>query len=305
MARARQRQDEGLLSFYSGLIYFSRFSLDEGRQWRLLERMPAGPNSRCERLPPLVDLAPALTHTGQPVMRYFGGKCDAIVIYQPHFAANATANKPTGISVAVLDRAILVGELLSELPADTLLSIRLSGPETSEQVIFDNTTERPGSRAHSVQALPHGDQTLHIEATAAEKHFAHDRKWQAWVVLGGGLLFSTIFCIGLLVISGRSVQTETLVKERTAQLADEIDKRQRAERLLQLQNEVLERVARDASLQQVLDLICLKFESLSPRTQASVMLAAPETGRLAIASGPSLAKPVFEALHDLPITDHH
>lgn len=89
------------------------------------------------------------------------------------------------------------------------------------------------------------------------------------------------------------------------ELKEEITTLRRSERVLLLQNDVLDLIARDAPLQTVLDRICTGFEELSrPGTYASVMLADEKHQILRMTSGPTIPQPVVDALVELPIGEN-
>jgi signal transduction histidine kinase/integral membrane sensor domain MASE1 len=78
-----------------------------------------------------------------------------------------------------------------------------------------------------------------------DDYAATPRSWGPWTALAGGLLFSGLLGIVLLLQSGRTAAVAQTVAERTAALTDEIAARERAEGLLRQTHEALERQAAD------------------------------------------------------------
>ncbi|HEY6166766.1 MAG TPA: CHASE domain-containing protein [Verrucomicrobiae bacterium] len=87
-----------------------------------------------------------------------------------------------------------------------------------------------------------------LEFTPAPEYFARYRSWLAWGVQAGGLLCTGLLGALLLVVTGRTVRTEVLVTERTAELRQanqdlrhQVAERERAEGELRKTQDGLER----------------------------------------------------------------
>lgn len=249
--------------------------------------------------------------TGTPLIRPIKDQCQGLLIIQPIHSVDEGKTRPVAMVVGLLTYANLVERhLLAEFPPFTRITLSLSTESGQVEVFASSSKDGTYAidtrfRPDDTQWVAFGDQLLHIHAEADNSFVAEGYGWEAWFVLTGGLLFSSLLSIGLLVLTGRAAQTEALVTQRTAELAGEVDERRRTEKVLELQNEVLELIARDTLLQEVLDRICLSFEALSrPGTLASVMLVDPKTQSLRMVSGPSLPEPVFNALLEFPIGEN-
>jgi PAS domain S-box-containing protein len=78
-----------------------------------------------------------------------------------------------------------------------------------------------------------------VRFTPTAEYLADHRPWEAWAVLTGGLLFSSLLGTFFLLVAGRTATVERVVVERTAELSDanadlqrEISERQRTEEAL-------------------------------------------------------------------------
>ncbi len=87
----------------------------------------------------------------------------------------------------------------------------LYGPKATDQ--FDNALFK------ITESLEIGGRHWRVNYWASPTFLATHRGWQAWVVLGIGLLFTSILGAFLLAMSGRSYQIENLVARRTAELS--------------------------------------------------------------------------------------
>ena len=64
-----------------------------------------------------------------------------------------------------------------------------------------------------------GGRTWSIHFHPTEEYIIAQQGWDTWVVLVGGLLFSTLLCAFLLLITGRTAAVQKIVDERTFELA--------------------------------------------------------------------------------------
>ncbi len=88
------------------------------------------------------------------------------------------------------------------------------------------------------------------------------------------------------------------------QLRD-ISERRQAERLLETQHRVLERLARGDDRQSCLEQLCKELEQLIGDCVATVMTVRPETNDLGLLVGPSLPEELFHEIDGLPISPAH
>ena len=95
-------------------------------------------------------------------------------------------------------------------------------------------------------------------------------------------------------LSGAALRSGAGVKEGQVFLAQDITERQRAEKLLHSQQQILEKIATGQALTDVLDDICRKIEDMAPATMCTVMLL--DGNRLRLAAGPSVPPEVAQVL---------
>ncbi len=139
-------------------------------------------------------------------------------------------------------------------------------------------------------------------AAPMETAAAGQNGWNLWIMLVIGFSISALLGVALLALTGQKVLISEQVEQRTRELADEIADHQRTEKVLELHNHVLEMIATNTPLQETLDFICRGFEALSrPGTFASVMLVDTRHRLLRMTAGPSIPRPVFDALLEFPI----
>ena len=240
------------------------------------------------------------------------GSCRNLYLYQLlNRPAHAPGQGRGSVVIAVdLQRAIDSG-LRPFLPEGSSLKLQLLGQDGSTRALIADAVQ---PEVYQIEADfrpvfrllgSFGPARVQLQISADANYVVRQYGWEAWTILFGGLLFSSLLGVGLLIMTGRHESTKRLVHERTAALAAEVEERRNAEQLLELQNTILEHVARDQPLQRILDHICLRFEALSrPDTHASVMLVDDKQQCLRIGAAPTLPSEVFEALNALPIDDN-
>lgn len=285
----------------------SWYQTEDPANWRQLHKAVLNPG-HCNALEiPAIDLKAA---NDRILVRQLAEPCQALMLYLPIYSAQAEL--PEGVIVALIDAAKMFDDnLLADLPETSHTTVKGMLGDERPQLLLDTQPEiiryavdtafRPSSR----QQFTFGDSHWHIQIDATNAYAASRYGWSAWAVLSGGLLFTSLLCIGLLVMTGRHAQTESLVDQRTSELASQVEERIRTQHLLALQNQVLEMVARDALLEDILNKICTEFESVSqPGSIASVTLTDNKTNLLKFAAIPSLQSELVEGFPPLSITDN-
>lgn len=75
-----------------------------------------------------------------------------------------------------------------------------------------------------------GGRTWSLHFYPTEKYLIEQQGWGTWIVLVGGLLFSTLLCAFLLLITGRTAAVQKVVDERTSELAEAKEQAEEANR---------------------------------------------------------------------------
>ena len=279
------------------------YSEDSSQHAQLRSQLQAG---ACAAVaPPPAD--PQQTH----VLQQAHG-CEVLLLYLP-ITREEQSEYPElhgTVAIAVDLRRLINNDMRARMPSDSELQLELHTPggkgltlhsfsEATQGYLVD-TGFVPSFR----QSFDLGRTELRVHIMANDKHVARQYSWEVWIILFGGLVFSALLALGLMISTGRHEYSERLVRERTSALAAEIEERRNTEKLLELQNSVLENVARDEPLQSTLEYLCRQFESLSrPDTYASVMLIDPKQPLLRLFAAPSLDGEIFNTLAELPVSE--
>lgn len=264
--------------------------------------------SGCEASPPPLDeLSSGALFRNTPSIVSQTGDCTTLYTYHPVVKEQGGLPLTIGAAVVAIDVAQLMARTLeTRLPADSSLSVDLVSPDDRVTHLLrapDGGVEyviESGFAPAVETPIAFGDARLVVRVQASSAYVARQYGWEAWAVLTGGLAFSALLGIGLLILTGRHARTEELVQQRTVALGAEIEERRLAERLLESQNAILERIARDEPLLRTLTFLCHQFESICDhRVRTFVTLYDAKRGVLQLAAGPSLSTSVRESLREL------
>jgi len=125
--------------------------------------------------------------------------------------------------------------------------------------------------------------------------------WSIWITIVGGLIFSGMFGIGLLMLTGRNFLTEEKIDQRTAELNKEVKQRKEVAELLAVENKSLEMITQEFTTRQVLDSITTGINKMIPDTHSSILLLSSDGRHLRHGSAPSLATEYIEAIDGVEI----
>jgi PAS domain S-box-containing protein len=112
--------------------------------------------------------------------------------------------------------------------------------------LFNNNSEE--TKKHTIPnqfnfkqviSLPVANQVWEVIFTPAAGFISLYSSWTIWLVIVGGLLISVLSGIGLLMLTGRTMRTEDLIKLRTEELNNEINERELADIKIQSLNHML------------------------------------------------------------------
>ncbi len=120
--------------------------------------------------------------------------------------------------------------------------------------------------------------------------------WTIWLIIVGGLLISGFSGVGLLMLTGRALQTEELIKQRTLELSDEIIERKNAQSLQNDQQSILELISRGLiTLPEILDVIISITEQQLHGARASILFV--KEGKFHHGAAPTMPD-AFNTLND-------
>lgn len=234
-----------------------------------------------------------------------------IVFYAPVFRKDAMTNRDpgcetlSGFASSVFRLGQELNNITERLPDLMKVNITL---RNESQIVYTNIQQH--AEAHTIPSLfefrriysfPVANQYWSIEFTPQAGFITMYSTWAVWMILVGGLIIAGIAGAGLLMLTGRTLQTETLITQRTRQLNDEISERREITNLLVMENSFLEMIAQDYSMQQILDEITRSIESLIPDSLCSILLLDSAGMFLRHSSAPNLPRDYLDAIDGLQI----
>jgi diguanylate cyclase (GGDEF)-like protein len=125
--------------------------------------------------------------------------------------------------------------------------------------------------------------------------------WSLWIITVSGLLFSAVFGLGLLMLTGRYFLTEEKIDQRTAELNDEIKRRKDIALLLVVENKCLDMITQSVSTHDVLDAITAGIDKIIPDARSSILLLDVDGIHLRHGSAPKLPKGYVDAVDGVAI----
>lgn len=149
--------------------------------------------------------------------------------------------------------------------------------------------------------IPVANQQWEISISPAPGFTSTYASWSIWFIIVGGLLICGISGIGLLMLTGRTLRTEGMISQRTAELNDEVKHRKNVAAVLAVENECLEMIAQNVSTSAVLDSITNGIDTIIPGTRSSILLLDADGKHLKHGSAPRLPAEYNEAVNGLAI----
>jgi diguanylate cyclase (GGDEF)-like protein len=170
----------------------------------------------------------------------FSKKTQGLVIYSPVYAKNKSLQTPEsrkqaleGFATSVFNLETEIAEVKSKIP-DLQLRIKIIDGKT---ILYNDFGSSPAHKINDLalykqSLLNVADQVWQIVYLPSENFMTQHQSWERWWLLCGCLLFTSLTCISLLMLTGRSLSTEELVKIRTQALHDEVSQRESRGRIL-------------------------------------------------------------------------
>ena len=125
------------------------------------------------------------------------------------------------------------------------------------------------------------DRIWTVTYIATQQFYSEQVSWNTWWLILSGFLFTGLSGIGLLMLTGRTMQTEDLVKVRTHELDNVIQQRND-------HNKILQAIASPMPLDEILNLIIRLTELSHPDTLCAILLLDGPGRHLHPGSAPNL-----------------
>lgn len=151
--------------------------------------------------------------------------------------------------------------------------------------------------------LPVANRVWRVTYRAAPQFYQTQVSWNIWWLILSGFLLTGLTGLGLLMLTGRAMRTEDIVKIRTRELEKEIIRRKKIIKQHNDHNKVLQAIASPASLSDVLELIVSTAEQNHPDCLCSVLLLDEQGKQLHVGAAPSLPEFYNQAVEGLAIGD--
>ncbi|MCK4842659.1 MAG: CHASE domain-containing protein [Methylococcales bacterium] len=167
-------------------------------------------------------------------------KMTAYIVYSPVYN-----KKDPLILQGVVASVFKINQTINQLYSikDSLFNLQI---EDQKQIVYSNY---PKDLPHGIsfdlmqqeRSIDLTNRQLIIRYIPSINHLQHQKTWTVWLLLLGGFLFSSVSSIGLLMLTGHSLRTENLIKQRTAELST-------AKKTLQNQNKKLQQANKEVLL---------------------------------------------------------
>ncbi len=229
----------------------------------------------------------------------------AVVAYTPIYTDARQAPKNLrGFVASVLVVSQKVNEVKNQF--DHLqLSIHITaGADTLfEDTDTGQTLDLDFPKLEKTLRLQVADRLWNITYTANPQFYSGELTWSIWWLILGSLLLVSLIGAGLLMLTGRTMQTEGIVKLRTGELQQEIAERQKILSQRNDHNKVLKAIVSTSPLLEVLELITEIAERAYPGSVCSVMLLDATKQHLYVAAAPHLPEFYNRAINGIPVKE--
>ncbi len=125
--------------------------------------------------------------------------------------------------------------------------------------------------------------------------------WTIRLIIVGGFLISGISGIGLLMLTGRTLRTEDIIKLRTDELNNEVKERKNVATVLALENKILEMLTRNHTMLEILDTITISIEGVVADSMSSILLLDDSEKHLIHGSAPNLQSAYIKLIDGIEI----
>lgn len=229
-------------------------------------------------------------------------------VYQSHKSLN-TLEQHRQYLRGFVASVLLVGNEVNEVKRhfDNLHILLKITDEAVE--LFNETADISSTLNLDFQALektiplPLANRIWSVTYRAAPQFYQTQISWNIWWLILGGFLLTGLTGLGLLMLTGRTMQTEGIVKIRTQELEKEITWRKKIIQQHNDHNKVLQAIASPAPLSDILELIANTIERNYPNCLCAIHLLDEEGKHLHSGAAPSLPEFYIHALDGIAIGD--
>jgi diguanylate cyclase (GGDEF)-like protein len=174
------------------------------------------------------------------------------------------------------------------------------------QLLFNNSDNSGEHRLNfprfqEKRQLRFANHIWEIDYEPSPKFYHGQLSWAIWWLLLGGFSFTSFVGCGLLMLTGRALRTEEIVRHRTRALEIEVGERKRIIRQHENQNQILRAVASQKPLVEILELIVQSVEKDKPGTLCSILLLDKEGKHLRHGASIGLPEAFTKAIERLEI----
>lgn len=223
-----------------------------------------------------------------------------VVIYTPVYWGGSTSVDDQAFRgfVAVV---LVVGNKIDEVKSQfAYLQLALNVVDGDTE-LYKGIHSRPGLdqgvlKLEKSLTLKIADRQWRITYRAMPEFFASVVSWSIWWLVLGSLLLVSLIGYGLLMLTGRTLQIEGIIMQRTLELETEIAERKRILCRRNDHNQVLQAIVSGVSLPEVLQLIAGIAEQIYPSHLCSILLLDDSRQRLRLGAAPSLPQYFIDAI---------
>ena len=203
---------------------------------------------------------------------------------------------------------LLVGNEVNEVKRhfdnlQVLLKITDGGVELFNESADKSTLKLGFPALEKTTQLRLANRIWNVTYRAAPQFYHAQISWNIWWLILGGFLLTGLTGLGLLMLTGRTMQTEGIVKIRTQELEKEITRRKKIIQQHNDHNKVLQAIASPAPLSDILELIVNTAEQNFPDSLCSILLLDEEGKHLHSGAAPSLPEFYNQAIDGIAIGD--
>ena len=228
-------------------------------------------------------------------------------VYQPYKALNTQEQRRQYLRGFVAS-VLLVGNEVNEARRhfdnlQVLLKITDGGVELFNEAADKSSLKLSFPALEKTTQLRLANRIWNVAYSAAPQFYHAQISWNIWWFILGGFLLTGLTGIGLLMLTGRTMQTEDIVKIRTQELEKEITRRKKIIQQHNDHNKVLQAIASPAPLSDILELIVNTAEQNYPDSLCSILLLDEEGKHLHSGAAPSLPEFYNQAMDGIAIGD--